>query len=152
RAIKEANVIRISFDEIARVDDSAKKRAALEKQGIYVLETEKQRTIAIKDGVGSHRIETTITLYPPVGHGEGGASSFADLKIVLDGTTRVNCPIWNGYIGLERISLDLEEGFVFLLAHEHSIRFDGFESQNVVDLDWLENRSKSFQQVILGKP
>jgi len=35
RAIKEAGVVRISFDEITRVDDSAQKRAALEKQGIY---------------------------------------------------------------------------------------------------------------------
>ena len=115
--------------------DLASRTAALEKQGILVLESSVVRTFTRSERVGAHQVVTTIVVSPPVGHGEGGASSSVDLKVVMDGATLVDCPLSSASFGLDRIAIDPARRFVSLDGHYGILRFDGFESRQVVDAD-----------------
>jgi hypothetical protein len=120
-----------------------------ERQGIVVLESDGGRTFTRKERVGAHQIETRISVAPPAGHGEGGASSNVDLKVVMDGETLVDCPLSNPFLGLDRMSIDPARRFVTLIGHYGIVRFDGFESRRVIDSDWLVERAKSVETLII---
>src|SRR5260221_1980839 len=83
RLLEAARQIQITTGYMERTPATASKLAALEKTGIVVLETEVARTFTRKERVGAHRIETTISLAAPAGHGEGGAASNVGLKVIL---------------------------------------------------------------------
>jgi hypothetical protein len=152
RFVKGTGLIEITTGFMERHPDSAARAVALEKQGIIVLEADTVRTISRAEQAGAHRIVTTIAMAPPAGHGEGGASSSVDLKVVMDGRTLVDCPLWNAYLGLERIEIDPARRFVTLLGHYRLIRFDGFESTKVVDEDWLTARAREVEQLLIKGP
>jgi hypothetical protein len=146
RFIKEIGQIQISAGLMERMSPS--EQTTLEKKGIVVLETDAGRTFQRTENIGTHRIETTIAIAPPVGHGEGGASSFTHLKIVMDGKARVDCPFWNGFMGIDRITIDVSSGFISLIGYERSLHFDGFESRILIDQDWLEQHANSVKRNI----
>jgi hypothetical protein len=86
---------------------------------------------------------------PPVGHGEGGAASNVDLRVVMNGETLVDCPLTNAFVGVDRISIDPARRFVTLIGHYGIVRFDGFESRRVIDSDWLIERAKNVETLII---
>ncbi len=151
RFLSDLGLIQVTTGFMERTDDLTSRLSALESKGIVVLEADTMRTFTRTARVGSHRVVTTITILPPAGHGEGGASSNVDLRMVVDGTTRVDCPLWQAALGLDRIGLEPERGFVTLLGHDGILRFDGFESRAVIDADWLANRAEFVRQLITGK-
>jgi hypothetical protein len=131
-----------------RTADLPGRLAALEKQGIVVLESDVTRAITRSERVGAHQVVTTVVVHPPVGHGEGGASSFVDLKVVMDGATLVDAPLSRASMGIDRIAIDPQRRFVTLDAHDGILRFDGFESKKVVDEDWLDERAVVVRKLI----
>ena len=149
RFVKEIGQIQITTGYMNRLSDLSSRLLRLERNGIVLLETDNGRTFTRKEMIGTHRIETTISIAPPVGHGAGGASSFVDLRVILDGKTRVDCPLSYGSFGLDRISIEPERGFVTLNGYDGILRFDGFESKNIVDRDWLDKRAEFTKQLIV---
>ena len=151
RVVREIGQIQITTGFIDRTPDLSSRLAALEGKGIIVLETARERSFVRTERVGNHRIETRIMLQPPVGHGEGGASSTVDLRMVVDGTTRVDCPLWHATLGLDRIVFEPDRGFLMMSGHEGVLRFDGFEPRGIVDGGWLEKCAASARQLLVGK-
>jgi hypothetical protein len=152
RYLAELGQIQIVTALMGRTPDLEARLPALEKKGIVVLESDKVRTFSRMEHVGAHRIETRITIQPPVGHGEGGASSNVDLLMAVDGKTRVDCPLSSAALGLDRIVYEPGTGFITLNGHQGILRFDGFEARGVVDADWLEKRAKELSQILKGMP
>ena len=148
RYVRAAGQVQIVIGFMDRTVDLASRKAALERIGIVVLETSAPRTFTRTERVGDHAVVTTISLQPPVGHGEGGASSFADIRILLDGTPLVDAPLSRGWGGIDRIVIDPARRFVTVSGHEGIVRYEGFESKRVVDEDWLAERARTVRELI----
>jgi len=148
---REMGLVQVSTGYTERPSDLDKRKAAWERSGLVVLESDARHAFTRKEIVPGHVIETTISIAPPAGHGEGGASSNAVLRIVVDGDTLVNCPLAYAYVGLNQISVDPARKYVTLVAHARLLYFDGFESRRVVDEDWLLARAEAVQKLVCPK-
>jgi len=152
RVLKDLKQIQITTGFAERSGTLPSQTASLEKQGIVVLESDVPRTFTRTEKMGAHQVVTTILVAPPVGHGEGGASSRVDLEVVMDGKALVDCPLSNGSMELDRVFIDPERRFVTVNGHYGILRFDGFEPRRVVDEDWLTERAKSIEELIVKGP
>jgi len=148
RYLRAAGQVQIMVGLMDRSADLDSRKAALERNGIVVLETSTPRTFTHTDRVGGHDLVTTISLQPPVGHGEGGASSFADIRVLLDRTPLVDAPLSRGWGGIDRIVIDPARRFVTVSGHEGIVRYEGFESRRVVDEDWLAEHARTVRDLI----
>ena len=148
RYIRALGQIQISTGGFERTPDLGSRKAPLEHDGILIAETDRPRTFTRTEHVGVHVVVTTISLQPPVGHGEGGASSFADIKVLLDGQPIVDCPFSRGWGGIDRIVIDPARRFVTVAGHEGIVRYEGFESRQVIDEEWLFARAKDARDLI----
>jgi hypothetical protein len=148
RCVRALGQIQISTGVFERTSALDSRKAALEHDGILIVETDTPRTFTRTEHVGAHVVVTAISLQPPVGHGEGGASSFADIKVLLDGQPIVDCPFSRGWGGIDRIVIDPARRFVTVAGHEGIVRYEGFESRQVIDEDWLFARAKDARDLI----
>jgi hypothetical protein len=148
RYVRALGQIQIATGVFERTADLDSRKGVLERDGILIVESDKPRTFTRTEHVGAHVVVTTISLQPPVGHGEGGASSFADLKVLLDSQPIVDCPFSRGWGGIDRIVIDPARRFVTVAGHEGIVRYEGFESRRVVDEDWLFERAKDARNLI----
>lgn len=152
RFIRALGQIQISTGAFERTADLESRKAALERDGILIVETDRARGFIRTEHVGTHVVVTTISLQPPVGHGEGGASSFSDIKVLLDGQPIVDCPFSRGWGGIDWIVVDPARRFVTVAGHEGIVRYEGFESRNVVDEGWLAERARTARELIRKGP
>lgn len=150
RWLRELGQIQISTGFMERTPNLASRLTPLERVGIVVLEAARERTVTRRERIGDRRVETIIVIKPPVGHGEGGASSSVDLRMLVDGKTRVECALWAGGRGLDRIILEPDLGFVMVNGHDGVLRFDGFEGRGIVDDDWLASRAEFVRTLLAG--
>jgi hypothetical protein len=148
RYVRALGQIQITTGVFERTADLDARKTALERDGILIVETSTPRQFSRTEHVGTHVVVTTITLQPPVGHGEGGAASFSDLEVTLDGTPIVDCPFWRGWGGIDRLVIDPERRLVTVAGHEGIVRYEGFESRSVVDADWLAGRARTARELI----
>jgi hypothetical protein len=148
RYVRAVGQIQITTGAFERTPDLDSRKSALERDGLLIVETDKPRTFRRTEHVGAHLVVTTLSLQPPVGHGEGGASSFSDIKVLLDGQPIVDCPFSRGWGGIDRIVIDPARRFVTVAGHEGIVRYEGFESRKVVDEDWLFLRAKDARTLI----
>jgi len=148
---RDTGQVRITTGFMERPPDLQAREPALEKSGLLVLESDKPRAFVRHEKVGKHAIDTKLLIAPPVGHGEGGASSSVDLTVVLDGTTIVSCPLSYPAVGLDEIAIDPERRFVTLVGYERTLHFAGFEPNRVVDEDWLERKADEIRKGICGQ-
>lgn len=150
RYLRDLGQIQIMTGFMERTADLPSRLERLERSGVVVLEAEQERTFTRREQVGDRRVDTILTIKPPVGHGEGGASSNVDLRMAVNGTTRVACSLWAGGRGLDRIVLEPGRGFVMLTGHDGVLRFDGFEPRAIVDDDWLASRAEFVRTLLSG--
>jgi hypothetical protein len=148
RYVRALGQIQLSAGVFNRTQDLDSRKAALERDGILIVETDKPRTFTRTEHVGAHVVVTTISLQPPVGHGEGGASSFSDVKVLLDGQPIVDCPFSRGWGGIDRLVVDPARRLVTVAGHEGIVRYEGFESRKLVDEDWLFERAKTARDLM----
>jgi hypothetical protein len=148
RYVRALGQIQITTGVFERTPDLDSRKSALEHDGILIAETDKPRTFSRAEHVGAHLVVTTISLQPPVGHGEGGASSFSDIKVLLDGQPIVDCPFSRGWGGIDRLVIDPGRRFVTVAGHEGIVRYEGFESRKVVDEGWLFERAKTAREIM----
>jgi hypothetical protein len=152
RVQRSLGTILITTGYVERLPDLQVRAPALEADGIVILETEAARTFARRDTVASRLVETTITILPPVGHGEGGASSSATIRVVVEGDTLLDCPLFNGPTSLDKISIDPGRRFVSLIASSGILHFDGFEGRRAIDADWLDERAVAVKKLLCEPP
>ena len=147
---KELGQVQITTGYFDRAPDLSSRAAAMEKTGIVLLETDHERAFTRMETLGSRQVEVTISIAPPVGHGEGGGSSRAFVRVTVDRDTLVDCPIYNGPIGLDRLVVDPIRRFVTVLGSEGALHFDGFESRRKVDEDWIDDRAETARKLLCG--
>ncbi len=152
RYLRALGQIQITTGVFDRTSDLDSRKTALERDGNLIVETDKPRTFTRTEHVGTHVVVTTISLQPPVGHGEGGASSFSDIRVILDGTPIVDCPFSRGWGGIDQLVIDPARRFVTVNGHEGIVRYEGFESRRVVDEEWLSERAKTARELIRKGP
>jgi hypothetical protein len=145
---RDTGQIRITTGFMDRASDLDARKTAMEKTGIVILESDKARAFVRPEKVGKHTVVTTLSIAPPVGHGEGGASSSVDVTVVLDGVTIVSCPLSHPALGLDEIAIDPERRFVTLVAYDRTLHFAGFEPSHVVDGDWLDRKAGEIRKGI----
>jgi hypothetical protein len=148
RYVRAIGQIQITLGFMERSETLDSRKASLERDGVVILETGSPRQFSRTEHAGTHVIVTTISIEPPVGHGEGGASSFADIRIALDGHAIVDAPLVRGWGGLDRINVDPQRRFVTIAGHEGIVRYDGFESRRVVDEQWMAERARTVRALI----
>jgi len=146
----ELGQVQITTGYFERTPDLASRRAAMEKSGIVLLETERDRAFTRMVALGSRQIAIAIAITPPVGHGEGGGSSRALIRVSLGADTLVDCPLYNGPIGLDRLVIDPARRFVSVIGSDGALYFDGFESRRTVDADWLDERAETARRLLCG--
>ncbi len=71
--------------------------------------------------IGKHKIDTALTLYPPVGKGVGGALPRTHLEVKIDGKKKIDCNI--GYLPgggeeVEQIMICPEDNAIFITAYD----------------------------------
>ena len=147
---RELGQIQVTTGYVDRSPELAAHAAAMEKTGILLLETDTDRTFIRKETVGSHAVEITISIAPPAGHGEGGGSSRALVRVMMDRDTLVDCPLFNGPTGLDRLVVDPARRFVSVAGSDGALHFDGFEPRRKVDEDWLDERAESARRLLCG--
>jgi hypothetical protein len=128
------------------------RRRALERRDVFVLWTEREHAIRRSAVVGSHTIATSITLHPPAGHGEGGASASAWITLQVDGRTRMDCPLQQGGDLITRISVRPGDGWIDVAGTLGARHIEGFmciapslcgeDRSGVIDPDWLETHAR----------
>jgi hypothetical protein len=92
----------------------------LEKAGVFSEYGQEKKVYTRRDTIGSHSVETVLTVYPPLGHGYGGANFTKTISITIDGKKKVDCNL--GYVAPYRdltvhsIAVFPEEGLIDVLA------------------------------------
>jgi len=147
---RDTGQIQITTGFMERTMDLATRIPAMEKDGFVVLESDQLRAVTRREHVAGHEVTTTISIVPPVGHGEGGASSNVDLRVVVDRDTLVSCPLSYPYVALDRIAIDPVRRYITLVGHEYTFYFDGFEASKKIDEDWLNARADSMRKLVCG--
>src|SRR5215831_10064713 len=79
----ELGQVEVATGYFERTPELASRQAAMEKAGIVLLETERDRTFTRTLNIGARKVDITISIAPPVGHGEGGGSSRALVRVVI---------------------------------------------------------------------
>jgi hypothetical protein len=147
---RDTGQIQITTGFMERPMDLVSRIPAMEKNGFFVLESDKPSDVTRHEHVAGHDVTTTISIAPPVGHGEGGAASNVDLRVVVDRDTLVACPLSYAYVALDRIAIDPVRRYVTLIGHEYTLYFDGFEASKKIDEDWLNTRADSMRKILCG--
>lgn len=70
--------------------------------------------------IGKHKVDCTITVHPPVGHGYGGSNYTTELDAKIDGKEKIHCNL--GYLAqvnnlhVERVVIYPEDQFIEVTA------------------------------------
>ncbi len=102
------------------VDMLPSQAKALEKNGIFPEYAKEQKTYLQRDQIGTHQIDTVLTVYPPTGRGHGGGNYTKNIVISIDGKKKVDCSF--GYdaafqdLIVQEIVIFPEDGLIHILA------------------------------------
>jgi len=86
--------------------------AASDHRGIVLVAGDSVRRFARRETIGAHRVETTLTVSPAVGHGYRGGMATVDVVIIVDGRTLVDCPFDSGPVELQEIDVLARDGML----------------------------------------
>src|SRR5205823_6913843 len=90
--------------------------ASFDRQGIILVAGNSVRQFHRRETIGSHSVETTISVYPAVGHGYRGGLATAYIIVVVDGRKRIDCPYDEGPIEVDDLSVLPLEGTISVLG------------------------------------
>lgn len=97
-----------------------KSREALAAKNVFVGAGETDQTYKRSTVVGNHRVNCSITIHPPIGHGYGGSNYTAELVAVVDGKEKVHCNM--GYLAqannlhVQKVVIYPEDEFIEMTA------------------------------------
>lgn len=117
--------------------------AASDRLGIVLVAGDSVRRFSRRETIGTHRVETTLTVNPAVGRGYRGGLATVDALVTVDGATVVDCPIDRGPAEIGELDILIKDGLI-------SIRgaYDGKHVQAMVplgttiDAAWLARNAK----------
>ena len=119
--------------------------ASFDRQGIVLLGGDTVRRINRRKTIGSHTVETTLSVYPATGHGYRGGLATAAISVTVDGRLRVDAPYDSGPAQLADIEIQPLDGMISILGSyddkivRGTISLDGNED---IDTKWLAQHAR----------
>ena len=119
--------------------------ASFDQQGLILVAGDSVREFRRRETIGSHSMETTIQIYPAVGHGYRGGLATADILVTVDGKKRIDCPYDRGPVELADIGVAPVDGRISVSGSYDDKRIERFVFLNggeTIDLPWLQRNAK----------
>lgn len=119
--------------------------ASLDQKGIILIAGDSVRHFTRRETIGTHSVETTIMIYPAVGHGYRGGLATADIIVSVDGRKEIDCPYDSGPIELADLDIRPLESMISILGSYDSKDVRGSVNLNTdetIDAKWLERNAK----------
>jgi hypothetical protein len=119
--------------------------ASFDRKGIILIAGDSVRHFTRRETIGTHSVETTITVYPAVGHGYRGGLPTADVIVTVDGRKKIDCPYDRGPIELADLDILPLEGMISILGSYDDKQVRGsisLNSSETIDTQWLERRTR----------
>jgi hypothetical protein len=148
RYLRAAGQVQITVGFMDRTADLDSRKAALERNGILVLETSTPRTFTRTDR------EAATTSSPPFRSSLQSATAKAARRRSPTSESCWTERHWSmrrcraaGAASIGSSSIPCRR-FVTVSGHEGIVRYEGFESKRVVDEDWLAERARTVRELI----
>jgi hypothetical protein len=119
--------------------------ASFDRQGIILIGGDSVRQFSRRETIGAHSVETTISVYPAVGHGYQGALATAHVIVTVDGSKRIDCPYDQGPIELADLDILPLDGMISVLGSYDDKQVRGLiflNGNQMIDTPWLERHAR----------
>jgi hypothetical protein len=119
--------------------------ASFDRQGIILIAGDSVRQFTRRETIGGHTVETTLSVYPPIGHGYRGGLATAAVVVEVDGKRRVDIPYDAGLAELADLSIRPLDGMISLSGLYASKPVRGaifLESDETIDTGWLAQHAR----------
>jgi hypothetical protein len=118
---------------------------SLDHDGIILIAGNSKRQFRRTETIGSHSIETTVSIYPAVGRGYRGGDATADVVVTVDRQKRIDCAYDRGATELTDVTILPIDGMIEVLGSHGGRRADGvvfLNSDQVIDEAWLAKSAR----------
>jgi hypothetical protein len=118
---------------------------SFDRQGIVLIGGNSERQFHRSERIGSHSIETTISVFPAVGRGYRGGLATADVIVTVDGAKRIDCPFDRGPTELTDVAILPSDGMIEILGSQDGKRINGvmfLRGNRVINTDWLATNAR----------
>jgi hypothetical protein len=119
--------------------------AASDRRGIILVAGDAVRQIRRREAIGTHSVETTITVRPAVGHGYRGGMATASVVVAVDGQKVVDCMYDGGETELNEIDVLPRDGLISILGShfgKHVQAVVSLKDLQTIDAGWLTRNAK----------
>ena len=119
--------------------------ASVDRQGIILIGGNSVRQFNRREAIGPHTVETTISVYPAVGHGYRGGLATAYVIVTVDGRKKIDCPYDQGRIELADLVILPLEGMISILGSYDDKPVRGMislDSNQTIDTPWLDRHAR----------
>jgi len=119
--------------------------ASSDRQGIILIAGDSVQQFNRREAIGSHTVETAISVYPAVGHGYRGGLATAYIIVTVDGKNKIDCPYDQGPIELADLGILPLEGMISISGSYDDKPVRGMislDSSQTIDTPWLERHAR----------
>jgi hypothetical protein len=119
--------------------------ASFDQQGLILVAGDSVREFRRRETIGSHSVETTIHVYPAVGHGYRGGLATADIIVTVDGKKTIDCPYDSGPVELADIVVSPVDGTISVSGSYDDKRIQRVVLLNggpTIDLPWMQRNAR----------
>jgi hypothetical protein len=119
--------------------------AGSDQRGIILVAGDSVRQVKRRETVGSHNVETTITVRPAVGHGYRGGLATASVVVAVDGQKVVDCMYDGGETQLDEIDVLPRDGMISIIGShngKHVQALVSLKDMQTIDAEWLTRNAK----------
>jgi hypothetical protein len=119
--------------------------ASFDRRGIILVGGDSVRRFNRRETIGSHSVETTISVYPATGHGYRGGLATAAIIVMVDGRKRIDCPYDSGPTEIADVGIKPLDGIISILATYGGKSVDGMislKSNETIDTKWLARNAR----------
>jgi hypothetical protein len=119
--------------------------ASFDRQGLIVVAGDSVRRFNRREMIGSHSIETALSVYPAIGHGYRGGLATATVVVIIDGKKRVDAPYDGGPVELADVAIQPLDGVISIRGTcdnktvRAAISLDGNQT---IDTKWLTRNAR----------
>jgi hypothetical protein len=118
---------------------------SFERQGIVLIGGDSDRQFNRRETIGSHSVETTISVYPAVGLGYRGGLATADITVAVDGKKKIDCPYDRGETELADVAILPVDGMISIVGSYRGKSVSGvmfLNGNQTIDMSWLERNAR----------
>ena len=119
--------------------------ASFDRQGIILVAGDTVRRFDRRETIGGHAIETTLSVYPAIGHGYRGGLATAAVVITVDGKKRVDALYDGGLTELADVGIQPLDGVISIRGWYDNKTVRGtisLESDQTIDTNWLARNAR----------